>query len=191
MTDRSRHQEDLQIRRLLKEGDPAADGLNPDAGELSRWRRQVLTASEAGTRSQEGRRWLLPVSAVATAAALAGLVFLLPQSPVEMPAPGAITRQMPPRNAEPVPQPAPPTPILASGDIAQADPVLPAGDETGSGAILSPDSQPTTSVSPPPVSPPQDVALAARTVHFTAPGGTRVIWTLNPELELPTLGGSI
>jgi len=32
-------------------------------------------------------------------------------------------------------------------------------------------------------------AAAARTVRFTAPGGTRVIWTLNPDLQLTVRGG--
>ena len=66
----------------------------------------------------------------------------------------------------------------------------------GTGTGLSPDNAPKISSTTAPIPaaielPAADVVLAtARTVHFTAPGGTRVIWTLNPELELPTEGGS-
>ena len=46
---------------------------------------------------------------------------------------------------------------------------------------ISPDD--TTGPAPDPAV--QAASLTSRTVQFRAPGGTRVIWTLNPNLTLP------
>ena len=45
MTDRSTHETDLKLRRLLQDGDPAADNRDPDPAELNRWRRKTLAAA--------------------------------------------------------------------------------------------------------------------------------------------------
>jgi len=188
MTEPTRHQNDLQIRRLLMEGDPADDGRDPDPVELSSWRRRALAATWTG-RQPGGWHWrLLPLATMAAAAIVAVIFALLPQAPVKLPEPATMTRNVPADGVVTAPVAVPAPPIFTQGDTREPDARLLVQDQME--PALSPAVQPHISVSSSP-SPPAGVAVTTRTVHFTAPGGTRVIWTLNPELQLPTLGGSI
>jgi len=187
MTDRLRHKEDLQLRRLLKAGDPAADGRDPDSTELGRWRRQALTATEAASRTPLWRRPWMPLAAAATAALLA-VVFLLPsEQPGESSSLAIITQQVPAGVDASLPND---RPELATDAPAEAP-----GQQIPT--LAQDPSPPRTASIPTPApsrsdAPPAAVVLAAsRTVRFTAPGGTRIIWTLNPDLELPTEGDSL
>jgi hypothetical protein len=204
MTDGNRLQKDQKLRSLLQEGDPAADGLAPDVTELHRWRRQTLNAARVEPSSPGWRRPLVPLATLAGAAVVASLFLFLPlgenrMTPLDQPtqepriADGGLLPQSPAlplaqaqpqanQNSSVPPEPAPPARITPQS-TPESGPLEAGNRPTASSA-------PST-LTPPPAAPATDVVLAtARTVHFTAPGGTRVIWTLNPELELPTEGGS-
>jgi hypothetical protein len=197
MTDRSTHETDLKLRRLLQAGDPAADDRDPDPAELNRWRRKTLTAAETGSSTAAWWRPLLPVAAVVAVAVLAAIYLLPSGEPGESSSPAVITQQTPVDDGAPAPEVQPAVEADTSGGHTEPDRLLLAQEQSGNFAGVSPGmmqeiSPAAAPVPPAPDSPVADVVLAAaRTVHFTAPGGTRVIWTLNPELELPTEGGSL
>jgi len=156
---------DERLRQILRRGDPAGEGggLTPD--EARAMRRAVLTAVP------ERKRRLLPVFALAGAAATAVLiaVLLLRPEPARAPIP-------PPRIAT---APAPPAPPIAQAPVQPAPQTAQKEEER----------RPVHRRHPPrhhrPAAPAIHDALASletadteRQVQFSAPGGTRIIWIL-------------
>ena len=156
---------DERLRQILRRGDPAGEGggLTPD--EARAMRRAVLTAVP------ERKRRLLPVFALAGAAATAALiaVLLLRPEPARAPIP-------PPRIAT---APAPPAPPIAQAPVQPAPQTAQKEEER----------RPVHRRHPPhhrrPAAPAIHDALASletadteRQVQFSAPGGTRIIWIL-------------
>jgi hypothetical protein len=157
-----------RLRDLLRRGDPAAGdpGLSPD--EVGRMRRAVLAATP------EPRRRLLMVPVLAgLAAAVALLVVASPWSRL-----GEI-------GAPPAPEPAAAAAAATPAPTPGATPV-PAPERVEPPVRLASREAPAH----PRVRrhrPPEPVATMAhaepRQIQFEAPGGTRVIWILNPTTE--------
>ncbi|MCZ6670072.1 MAG: hypothetical protein O6947_03480 [Acidobacteria bacterium] len=112
MNRRQKLRDDERLRQILRHGDPAADGRDPQPVDISAWRRALLGGKSAPRRFRNRATRLTAITAVGVVALL---VFLL----------------------------------------------HPGG------------------------SPPPDPAPTARTIRFRAPGGTRIIWTLDPEFSMP------
>jgi hypothetical protein len=110
-----------RLRRLLRAHDPAADGAEPSAEEVARWRSRLLRESGGGASRPPSLAWLLPAAALLAAGIVIGVF-----------ARGALT----PRSRGAIP---------AAGGAPPAE---------------------------------------LRTIRMSAPGGTRIIWTMNPRLDL-------
>jgi hypothetical protein len=156
---------DERLRQILRQGDPAGGdgGLTPD--EARAMRRAVLTAVP------ERKRRLLPIFALAGAAATAVLIaVLLPRpEPVEPPA-------SPPRIATVPVAPAPPVAQIPAEPAPQPVP------ERESGPVHRKHHH---SRATPPATPEVQDTLASlataepeRQIQITAPGGTRILWIL-------------
>ena len=111
MNRRQKLRDDERLRQILRHGDPAADGRDPQPVDISVWRRALLGEKSIPRRF---RNLGLQVAAITAIGVVALLALLL--------RPG--------------------------------------------------------------VSPPPKPAPTARTIRFQAPGGTRIIWTLNPEFSI-------
>lgn len=165
---------DEKLREILKRGDPAAGdpGLAPE--EVQGMRRAVLAAVPEPRR----RGWLVPALATAAALLLASVIVLslwqpeLPQEAVRPPLPlaegrgeGSVVQA---EKSPPLPSPAaqerepPPSPVQQPEPESEPEPVVVAQAE-------------------PPVVP--DASGEQRQIQFSTPGGTRVIWVLNPATE--------
>ncbi len=175
----------MNLKDILRKGDPAADdpGLSPE--EIREMRRTVLSAVPEPRR----RGWLIPVAAgsVLILAALIGLtLWRQPAQPTRL---ASERRAVAPSPAQrggvgegSSSSPAPQRPL----------PVPPPRQGAGEGATSRP--SPEVRVArvhrrPRPRSVPQPeptVALAkleSRQIQFSTPGGTRVIWVLHPAGE--------
>ncbi len=200
---------DGALRKLLNLGDPAGDGNEPTLEELTAMRRTVLNAIDTNPAA---RSWLSrPYATAATtvAVALIALALLLRAGPwgtVLQPETGSVTP------AEPAPA-APIESTTAVVESLEALAAEPSADPapTTAGTEASPQGmEPQTELQPAPrvaavaelpVSTADEPTVAAveesqgivpptverepRTVRFTAPGGTRIIWTLDPDFQLP------
>jgi hypothetical protein len=158
---------DERLRQILRQGDPAGggDGLTPD--EARAMRRTVLTAIP------ERKQRLLPVLALAGAAATAVLiaVLLLKPEPARPPAPPRIATA-----------PAPPTLPIARAPV-QPVPQTPQQEEERGPVHRHRDQHHRRPASPAPSEVHDTVASLTtaepeRQVQLTAPGGTRIIWIL-------------
>ncbi len=200
---------DGELRKLLNLGDPAGDGNEPTLEELTAMRRTVLNAIDT---SPAARPWLsrpYATAAATVAVALIALALLLRAGPW-----GAVlqpeTRPVTP--AEPVPA-ATNDSAAAVAEDSEALAAEPSADPapTTAGTEAPPQGmEPQTELQPAPqaaavaelaVSTTDEPTVAAveesqgivpptaerepRTVRFTAPGGTRIIWTLDPDFQLP------
>ena len=159
MTNQERSSSDDRLRRLLKQGDPAGDGMGIAPQDLARMRRAVLTAAEAKARGRSVGFPLVPAAAVV---ALVALVAWIVRVEVASRRPEAVSRGTIERAQErrvPVEtrHAAPQAPTVASGGVRRA-------------------ASPTT------------LARTARTIHFVAKTGTQIIWTLDPNLDLRGIG---
>lgn len=163
-----------RLRDLLREADPAAGdpGLSPE--EVQALRRTVLSAVPEPRR----RSWLVPTLATAAALILAAvLVLALWRNGPEAPEPGPSVAS--PATPAPVPEPIRPAPA-PEPEAVPAEPPLRIAEET-------PEERPE----PAPVipAPPErqaalpDAPEGQRQIQFSTPGGTRVIWVLNPVTE--------
>lgn len=165
-----------RLRDLLREGDPAAgdSGLSPE--EVQSMRRTVLSAAPEPRR----RGWLVPALATAAALILAAVLMItLGRTPPEIPEPGPVMA------APIIPTPIIPTPIIPAPTPEPEPPVLLAEEK--------PEEKPEPLAVAPaaPVLPEQQAVLPAasaapedqRQIQFSTPGGTRVIWVLNPATE--------
>jgi hypothetical protein len=158
--------------------------------------------SAGGSRAGAWPGWMAPapaMAAVAIAVVALGAVWIgrfADLEPPEFAASGA-----PPSETTPAPNdpgtsastpipPAPePTPALAglaeeTAPRAARAPELVAADDPADNAADNSIDNPAENISPNP-SPPDK---RARTVQFTAPRGTRIIWTLDPNFEPPIAG---
>jgi len=162
---------DERLRQRLREGDPATgeNGLNP--GEIHAMRRAVLTAAP------EPRRRLLPAFALAGAAAAAIVIalFALGPDPVQPPAP--------PRIAAVPAQPPAPT-ALRQPSATRTEPPTPNEEKKEKKRPIprrrhlraAPEETATLAALDPAGNPPEEPGI--RQIQFSAPGGTRIIWTL-------------
>jgi len=161
---------DGELRKLLNLGDPADDGIESAPEEVAAMRRTILNAIDT---SPAARSWLsrpYATAAATVAVALIALTLLLRAGPW-----GAVlqpeTRPVTP--AEPVPA----APIESTTAVVESPEALaaePSADEPTVAAV-----EESQGIVPP------TVEREPRTVRFTAPGGTRIIWTLDPDFQLP------
>lgn len=161
-----------RLRDLLREGDPAAGdpGLSPE--EVQAMRRTVLSAVPEPRR----RGWLVPALATAAALILAAVLVLWRTAPEvpDTPKPGPVVAA--PVTPAPVPEPVLPAPAP------QPEPEPPVRI-----AAEKPEERPEPPAATPALPEQQAVLPAApegqRQIQFSTPGGTRVIWMLNPATE--------
>jgi hypothetical protein len=187
---------DDELRELLNLGDPAGDGNEPAPEELNAMRRTVLNSIDTTPAVQPGLLRPYVTAAATIAVALIALTILLragpwgavpqpetgPATPAE-PVPGVTTESTPAESvaaAEEIPA-APPT--EKSHDPAVAAEARDAAIAEVPGSAEEPPTLATVEDSPNVL--PSTVARKPRTVQFTAPGGTRVFWTLDPDFKLP------
>ena len=172
---------DRELRDWLRRGDPAAEDPGPDPLELGRMRRRILAA--AARRPALGLRlaWGTAGAVALLLVVLAGRGVLLPERP------GAGPME-------------PGTEGLGSGAPGPGDdastPVsgLPAAPGTPAPAeVVELPAVPRDLPPPSVMAAPAEPAVAraalrevrrARQIQFTAPGGTRIIWTLDPDFKL-------
>lgn len=191
-----RHLSDEEIGKLLRLGDPANDGSEPAREEVDAMRRTVLNAvdTRGSTRPWPSRSLVTAMATVAVALiALAILLQAGPWGEVLRPETGPAT------SAEPAPEAATPStptdPVAAAEEIPEAPVTEPSPDRANTAevpdaavAVLPAAAGERTALAAmeeaPDVLPPT-VAREPRTVQFTAPGGTRIIWTLDPDFVLP------
>ncbi len=183
-----RHQrpDDEPLRALLRAGDPANDGQVPTSMEIDQMRRRMLNAA-AKTQAQRGAslpvlRWAAAVAAVFVVT-LAGWQALR-QRPAE--APGVSSQT--------------PTLIVEDGSTGAApesteetsspwESVRPAPVAVATAGVEPEDITSTLESAESPTTPAvmDDTARSARQMQFVTARGTRIIWTLNPELDLGSL----
>jgi hypothetical protein len=169
-----------ELKRLLRDGDPAGDGSEPSPAEIARLRRTVVETSRESRPA-----WLaVPALAAATILALAVAAWMLPR-------PGGA-----PGSAGPVDPVVDPRPV-------ETEAVTEAGSDDPAEIVVAstlPDDAATVAQGPPPPSlplptPPPGAtpvsegnasaeAASSRTVRFTTPNGTRIVWVLNPNLDI-------
>ena len=177
---------DDDLRDLLRAGDPH-QGERLDDVTAVRIRARMLDAARPAS-SRRARR--VPVLAAATATvAVALLAVWLWETPVpairEAPAPEALAPRFEPAMQAPeilVPRFEPAT--RAPDLVGPSAPALPASAPVAPAVVADGASAPAvaTVVAE---SGPQTAAATreARHLRFTAPGGTRIIWTLDPDFE--------
>lgn len=162
---------DERLRQRLREGDPAQGegGLTRD--EIHAMRRTVLTAAP------EPRRRLLPVLALAGAAAAVLLIALFALRPgsVQPPAPPRIAA-VPVLPAAPGPQALtlPPPPRTESTPRENVEKKRPPHRRRRLKA--APEGTATLAALEPPANPGEETET--RQIQFSTPGGTRIIWML-------------
>lgn len=199
----TRHfRDDRELARLLRAGDPASDGLDPDQAELQTWRRQTLNAVAENTGEAWRRTHMVALSGLAAATAVAlAVLFLRPTTGPAEPGSQIAEAVTPTREETPVreapqialSQPSTRSTTETTSPIAQELPLLvgtspPAEADTAEDDAQSQPARVATVATTPAVA--VIPAAASRTLQFTAPEGTRIIWTLNPEFRLNLHGGS-
>lgn len=186
---------DRELADLLRRGDPAADGRDPRPDEIARMRRAVLAEAHGAAapgRTAGWRSWVARAAVAATA-----VVAVL-----------TLWSQLPGPDAPPSPRPGASAGGPAVGDTGKGDsdprassppmvlpegprfpsqrpvPDLPAAVDAEAGTALAPTPAAADATGPPST----ESRRPARTVRFTIPGGTRIIWKLDPDFHLPTAG---
>ena len=179
MKHRDPEQDHDELTRLLRDGDPAGDGSELSPAEIARLRRAVIESSRESRPA-----WLaVPALAVATILTLAIAAWLLPRpggdpglvGPVESvvdPGPGGME-------------------AVTEADMDDPEEIVVEStipDNAVAVALGPPPSVPLAATAPE-VTPVSERALSAeevssRTVRFTTPNGTRIVWVLNPNLDI-------
>lgn len=169
---------DGRLRRILRRGDPAGDGNDPSPAEVDRLRRRILAQAardRARRPARPGWRW-------AAAAALAVVGVLLAWKPLtDRPSAPATRAQALPVVEEPAPA------VRTPADVAPPPPPA-RGPEppTVAARVAEPDTPATgpalSREAAGPRKPP-----SSRQMQFVTARGTRIIWTLNPDLDLGSL----
>ena len=196
-------------RSALREGDPALGAPDLDPQEVARMRRAVLAAAQEEPQKQRLFPWLTPAlgGAIVAAAALLLALGLVGLPNREEPAPERIAVHAP----GPVPQAPPALPPVPAPPVAERAMPEPEATTTAAAAAAEPAPPPSSlPPAPAPAAPepeaemalaeaalsetveldwsgvPAEPALAEgealpRHVQLTTPGGTRVIWVLDPR----------
>ncbi len=163
-----------ELRSILRKGDPAAGepGLTPE--EVQGMRRVVLSAVPEPRR----RGWLVPAMVTTAALVLAAVVALSLRQPVRPPLPHAgegrgegavVVEKTPPHRPSaglPAPQEREPPPSPKKKKPARRAP--------------EPEPVVVAQVEPPVV---PEAPHGPTQIQFSTPGGTRIIWVLNPVTE--------
>ena len=180
MRSNRRNLSDKEMGKLLKLGDPAGDGNDPTTDEIAAMRRTILNAVDSGAVA---RPWLsrsLVTASATVAVALIALTILLRTGPwgeVLQPETGPATPA----------ETAPAAPIDSAATVAESPEAIAAEPSSEPSPEPNPATASTEEV-PQGVEPqvaPEVASREPRTVQFTAPGGTRIIWTLDPDFQLP------
>jgi hypothetical protein len=199
------------LRERLREGDPLADGM-PAPHDLVRMRRRLLSTVAARQAEDRvpGRWWLrspttrlvLAGSVVSLAIAAGAAVWLLRPAPHaghgSTPGSAARPAPLPPADQGPAEQETLHTAALPRGGIAggpiAAAPTTPRS--VSSAATGAPAAPPGTARPRPQLNTPGPTPAAGtpaftdaaanrpRQLQFVTPGGTRIIWTLDPDFAL-------
>jgi hypothetical protein len=177
----------MNLKDMLRKGDPAADdpGLSPE--EVQAMRRTVLNAVPEPRR----RGWLVPVLATAALilAAVLGLSLWRQPAPVK---PAHVEAARPEPSPPQPPSPTSPPPSLGEGGAhgktavasgSAAAPLSPGGGRRGGRGVggegpkkaVRPRPEPTVAIAQSEAQPQQ--------IQFSTPGGTRVIWLLHPAAD--------
>jgi hypothetical protein len=186
-----RTDDDQRLRELLRQGDPAHDEGALDPREVARMRRELLSrAAERGSQ--------LPFAGWRTAAVVAclaiGVLVVLYATEVIF---------LEPKHAESARQLSTPIPPGQGSDEDRAPGVaLSEATEPAPEPVTDTSVQPLHAETAPSTEQVEPIEIArydstdprtedtraeppqTRTIHFTAQGGTQIIWTLDPELEL-------
>ena len=175
---------DDPLRALLRAADPLAGEAPPSEVEIARWRAALRDGRQRAAWHPGWVRVLVPALGVAGALLLA---ILLMRSDAPAPAPAEVARgtsaipRAPAPTPEPPSLPAPQPPHTEAPAIARMPAPPPAA---------TPD--PIPAEPPPPVAGPTPPAPAdraasgrpAQSLQFTAANGTRILWILDPKVNL-------
>jgi len=173
--DRDKRDDDL--RELLREWDPARDdeGLAPT--EAGRMRRAVVEASVRRSAWAPRLAWGSAAAAALLLVALAGRG-LLWETRSPLPAVDKTPGVGGPGDGSPT---VTPTTAAPASELPAIPPVTePAATAAASSAPGPVEPERVVTASLPEAVPARD----PRQIQFTAPGGTRIIWTLDPEFRL-------
>lgn len=178
-----------ELREILRRGDPLSED-RPTIEEVRRMRQAVLNGSFDRTARPSSAWRSLAAFAGATAllalAAMAALWMVRPASQQTRLHPASANlaaSNAPP--AAPVPSPTsvqPPAHAAANGVIASAPPAAGrprAGRRQHAGQAIAPETAGTREGG-------RQQYDRPRQLQFTAPGGTRLVWVLDPNFALPT-----
>ena len=160
-----------KLREILKRGDPAAGDPGMTAEEVREMRRTVLSAVPEPRK----RGWLVPVLAGAAALVLAAVIALSlwPSPPEEV-----AVRPPLPRAGEGRGEGAP---VVAEKTTPPQPSPAPQEREPPPAPVREPEPEPEPKRKPEPVVLAQ--ADGPTQIQFSTPGGTRVIWVLQPATE--------
>ena len=147
-----------KLREILTQGDPAAGEPGMTQEEVREMRRVVLSAGPEPRK----RGWLVPVLAGAAALVLAAAIALslwpAPPEEVAVRPPLPVVEKTPPRPS-PAPQEREPPPVPREEKVVEPEP-----EPEPEPVVLAQADGPTQ-------------------IQFSTPGGTRVIWVLQPATE--------
>lgn len=177
------------LRARLRAGDPYQGEPMPTP-DAARIKARMRSAAAVGPRIRP--RWIPAAATMVAVVALGIWAASRPsttQAPLPLAAPatsgGDVVAESP-SDAFSIPElPSVPEPARDGLAVAQQAPAIPAPAESGLVAVAPPETAEaapgavaTTTVAaadPPPA--------AARRIHFTAPRGTRIVWTLDPDFD--------
>ena len=198
----SNRKPETDLSLLLRRGDPAAEGESLQPADAARMRRSMLAEIEAAGRSPS-----LPWRAVLAAAGGAALVLALgvawwrledgPHAGQTETHAAVAAAAEDPVVATAAPEPAKASPGAAAVPPRPAGPGSPAPPQlarripaTGASAPMSrPPTRPrrarpgASAVQKAPARSPEAAVQAARQIEFETPGGTRVVWVLDPSYQ--------
>ncbi len=177
------------LRSILKQGDPAAGDPRLSQEELRTMRRAVLNAVPEPRR----RGWLVPLLASSAAGVIlaAAMVLSLWRSGPILPEPGAETasqpremtsqpRETPPQAREMASQPRETAPQARETASQARETASQAREMASQARETAPQARETA---PQPWETTSQAQETAHQIQFSTPGGTRVIWLLNPAGE--------
>jgi len=195
--------DDDDLSHKLRLGDPADDAPEIDPVELAQIRRTIVTAAYDAQDTRAGAWTWINVSrplTVAFATIVIALFAVWLFTPTPGTIPGATNDQQQGAVADASPPTAPPGETQTESTSPEETPTLPdiPIEDTVPAEQISPSEQvtPPQTLEPESIAQPETTAATtvadaspperqARTVQFTAPRGTRIIWTLDPSFESP------
>lgn len=165
-----------RLTRLLRRGDPATEGGELSPAEAARMRHALVAVLEARKRPLL-LRWR-PVLATAAAAAFSLALVLNRWKTEDEPAPVAAAQGPTSPAAAVVPRAAS-EPLSAAPRRTVRSPAA-RGVKPSSRPTLRPHTRPERAATKPADTP---AVHAARQIEFETPGGTRVVWVLDPAYQ--------